>query len=278
MDSARTSLKIALEEMRWPEAVAEELVASAHVITYEKGAMVFHAGEPADLLYVLLSGEVKLYYGSAEGERLLVSIAQRGQMLGLIDLVPNHLEEGEPTQLFTAEALSRCSVAIIAKARLGAAVSRLPAHEIGQLMRRLNERWTHFCERFLAFLTMDVRSRLSYAIAEIGDAFGVPDARGKLIRLKLTHDNFGELVGASRPMVSKHLKDLAEAGVFFKENGHYVLAKHNPGALGVGNGNGASGNGVVAEQRTGKEMPPVRLLRTTQTRPGRVAGVKLGAR
>jgi hypothetical protein len=69
-----------------------------------------------------------------------------------------------------------------------------------------------------------VRSRLAYAIAEVAETFGIADPRGKLIPLRLSHEDFGELVGASRPMVSKHLKELAKAGVFYKQNGRYILS------------------------------------------------------
>ena len=92
------------------------------------------------------------------------------------------------------------------------------------MMNRVNGRWAQLCTRFLAFMTMDVRSRLAYAIREIAGSFGIHDARGELITLRLSHEDFGELVGASRPMVSKHLKDLARAGLFFKENGRYILS------------------------------------------------------
>jgi CRP-like cAMP-binding protein len=226
MDGSRASLRASLEGLDWPEAAATELLGSAHVIGYEKGAVIFHAGEPADLLYVVLSGEAKLYYTGANGERLLVSIVRRGEIVGLADLAGGGGEVGgEATQVFSAHALSRCKVAIIAKARVAAVVAKLPAPQVARVMRRVNDQWARFCSRFLAFLTMDVRSRLVYAIADIGDAFGIPDARGRLITLKLTHEDFGELVGASRPMVSKHLKELAKAGVFFKQNGHYVLSR-----------------------------------------------------
>ena len=83
---------------------------------------------------------------------------------------------------------------------------------------------------------MDVRSRLAYAIAEVAQTFGIADPRGKLIPLRLSHEDFGELVGASRPMVSKHLKELARAGVFYKQNGRYILScADQPSAKRAGN-------------------------------------------
>ncbi len=144
--------------------------------------------------------------------------------------------ESEVTQLFTAEALSRCKLAIITKARAAAAVRDLAAPDILALVQQVNRDWMRFCSRFLAFLMMDVRSRLAYAIAEVAETFGIADPRGKLIPLRLSHEDFGELVGASRPMVSKHLKELAKAGVFYKQNGRYILSSDDqPTATRAGN-------------------------------------------
>ncbi len=236
MHDTQASLHDALESLGWPREVAFHLARSAHLVTFEKAATVFHAGEPADLLYVIISGEVKLYYGNAEGERLLVAICHRGQLLGSMDMELAASRESEVTQLFTAEALSRCKLAIITKARAAAAVRDLAAPDILALVQQVNRDWMRFCSRFLAFLMMDVRSRLAYAIAEVAETFGIADPRGKLIPLRLSHEDFGELVGASRPMVSKHLKELAKAGVFYKQNGRYILSSNDqPTATRAGN-------------------------------------------
>ena len=224
MHDSQASLQSALESLGWPHEAAFDLSRSAHILTYEKAATVFHAGEPADLLYVIVGGEVKLYYGDAQGERLLVAICRRGELLGSMDLELATGADNEATQLFTAEALSRCKLAIITKARAVAAVRDLSAAEVLTLVQRVNRDWARFCSRFLAFLMMDVRSRLAYAISEVAETFGIADPRGKLIPLRLSHEDFGELVGASRPMVSKHLKELARAGVFYKQNGRYILS------------------------------------------------------
>jgi CRP-like cAMP-binding protein len=219
----RDTVAEVLRDLHWPEQPAADLAASAHVITYEKGSSIFHAGEPADLLYVLLSGEVKLYYANVDGDRLLVDIARSRQALGYLQLhVP---EADEATQKFSAEALSRCIVALITRTRIASTARSLPAKAITQMVQHLSVEWARVSERALRYLTMDVRGRLVVAIEDIAERFGIADARGTLIPLRLSHEDFGELIGASRPMVSKHLKELADAGVFFKANGRYVLAR-----------------------------------------------------
>ena len=107
------------------------------------------------------------------------------------------------------------------------ALRQLPPEHIIALVGRMNEGWMKLCRRFLDLLTMNVRDRLIYTIKEIARVFGIPDARGKLLSLKLSHEDFGDLVGASRPMVSKHLKELAKSGAFVKQNGRYVVCRED---------------------------------------------------
>jgi CRP/FNR family cyclic AMP-dependent transcriptional regulator len=222
MEGTRALLLTALEQLGWPSQAASSMAKSAHAVTYEKGAMIFHAGEPADLLYVLLNGEAKIYYMGRDGERLLVSIARGGGLIGSLEAHTSSRDEGE-TQLFTAQALTRCKVAIIARERVARAVAELRPEEVLAVAGCMNDGWVRLSRRLLDLLTMNVRGRLVYTIQEIAQAFGISDARGKLIGLKLSHEDFGDLVGASRPMVSKHLKELAKANIFSKQNGRYVL-------------------------------------------------------
>ncbi len=211
----------------WPPDRAEAVADVAHTVSYEKGATIFQAGEPTDLLYVLISGEVKLYYGTPSGERLLVAITRGGRWLGFTDFQARDPHEQEHRQLFTAQTMSRAKVAIIARARVARLLHDLPGPDLARIVQGLNEHWVELCCRCLTFLTLDVRRRLAHVIAEIAQTFGIPDARGKLLTLRLSHEDFADLVGASRPMVSKHLKELAERGIFRKENGRYVLMQED---------------------------------------------------
>ena len=113
MQNGHVSLISTLEEFDWPAKAAAELARGAHIVPYEKRSTIFHAGESADLVYVLLSGEVKLQFGADDGASLLVSIARGGEMLGVLAPDGGSSSGSKPGQLFTANALSRCKVAII---------------------------------------------------------------------------------------------------------------------------------------------------------------------
>lgn len=227
MDNLHDALCTALREgSGWPAEMAAEVGRHAHIVSFEKDATVFHAGEQTDLLYVLLSGEVRLYYGTDAGERLLVSVVRSGQMFGATDFQAIDATP-QQEQLFTAQALSRSRVAVIARARVTRLLHGLPGPELVRIVQREDSKWRALSCRLLTFMTQDVRRRLAQTIGEITQAFGITDARGKLIALRLSHEDLAEMVGASRPMVSKHLKDLATRGIFVKQNGRYIVLRED---------------------------------------------------
>jgi CRP-like cAMP-binding protein len=257
MQTGQVSLVDALEEFHWPAKAAAELARGAHIVPYEKRSTIFNAGETADLVYILLSGEVKLQFDGDDDASVLVSIARGGQMLGVFAPDSGSPLRAKPEQPFTARALSRCRVAIIPTARVAQALHRLPAERLVQVLERSREEWTHLCYRLLGFLTMGVRRRLTRAIGEIADNFGVADARGRLIPLRLSHDDLAALVGASRPMVSKHLKELASEGVLVKQQGRYVVLPQDASRIAEGGDGGhptmANGSRARSGARTVRE-------------------------
>ena len=261
MQNGHASLISALEALDWPTKAAAELARGAHIVPYDKRSTIFHAGETADLVYVLLNGEVKLQFDAGDGASMLVSIARHGQMLGVFAPDGGPSAAVKPEQLFSAQALSRCKVAIIPTARAAYALHQLPTEQLVRVLEHGREEWAYLCCRLLSFLTMNVRERLTHALGEIADSFGIADARGRLITLRLSHEDLAALVGASRPMVSKHLKELTTDGVLTRQQGRYVVV----GATGDGD---ATGRGT----ETNGSRPGRSLAELGDVRKGRAGG------
>jgi CRP-like cAMP-binding protein len=225
MEAAHVALAEVLEKAGWPRSLADELARHTHVVTYERNATVFHTGEPADLFYVLLSGDAKLYFSAPDEERLLVSIGRGAQILAFPDLDAGEPRGMEGQQFFTAQTLSRCTVAIMTRARVASALAKLPGTQLVRVLQGVQHEWMALSSRVLRLLTMSVRRRLAYVLVEMANTFGSPDAHGTLITLKLSHDDLAALVAASRPMVSKHLKEMVSAGLLRRENARYIVPR-----------------------------------------------------
>jgi CRP/FNR family transcriptional regulator len=225
-DEARLLLA-ALEQQGWPVGAAHDLASKAHIVEYQKRALIFRAGEPADLVYFLLRGQVKLLYEANAGSRLLVGFSAAGEMLGHVSPQVSGSADRDLRQLFTAETLSPGKIAILSFARLSQACNQLSSGEVIQVLNHLADTWKSLSCRLLALLSMSIRERLTYCIEEIARRFGTVDTHGTLIELRLSHEELADLVGASRPIVSKHLKRLTHEGVLSKHGGRYLLRSGN---------------------------------------------------
>jgi hypothetical protein len=63
----------------------------------------------------------------------------------------------------------------------------------------------------------------------LAEAWGRVTSSGTVLPVALTHDVLGELIGARRSTVTLALKELAEEGALFRQDGEWLLLKPPPG-------------------------------------------------
>ncbi|HWE11758.1 MAG TPA: Crp/Fnr family transcriptional regulator [Solirubrobacteraceae bacterium] len=73
-----------------------------------------------------------------------------------------------------------------------------------------------------------VEDRLLALMWLLAETWGRVTAGGTVLPLALTHDALGELVGARRPTVTLALKELAERGSLFRQEGEWLLLEPPP--------------------------------------------------
>ncbi len=239
MPTKQAALATALEKLGWPRPTAAQLARGAHVVRYDRRSTVFTAGETADLAYILLDGRARIEFGHGSGGALLVSIAEGGAMLGVFAPYPVP-PAVLPEQVFTARAMSRCSVAILPTARMIEELSRLTAVQVIEVLERGRRQWMDLSSRMLAYLTMNVRQRLVSIIGQIAERFGEQGPHGCRIGLRLSHGDLASLIGASRPIVTRHVQDLIRAGVLIRDEGFLTVAVPLPALAALADGGGVA--------------------------------------
>ena len=91
-----------------PEA-SQDIATMEHPSSYPENVVLFSEEDPARGVFVVLDGEVKLSINSSEGRRLNLSIAKRGEILGLAPTL-----SGNPYEM-TAETLRPARIGAIAR-------------------------------------------------------------------------------------------------------------------------------------------------------------------
>jgi CRP/FNR family cyclic AMP-dependent transcriptional regulator len=218
-----------LEGCGLERSVVEAILSRHTLVRYPRGAMVFAQGAPADVIFAVLSGVIRVTCGKRADQRIIVTLAGPGDLAGFADFRD---PRGGRSQLFNAEALTGVMIAIITRDHLGRALSALPSAAVTGLCEELNSFWAAALHRCVTLLGLSLRDRLEAVFTELAARFGVPDARGQMIPLDLAQQELAAMIGGSRPMVSKLLLDLTRDGFLVREGRHYILAGRsspNPG-------------------------------------------------
>jgi CRP/FNR family cyclic AMP-dependent transcriptional regulator len=217
----RECLETRLSEWGLPTRLAEELVNRLCLVTYQKGAVIFLRGSPADFVFCTLSGFVKLYIPHKDGRRTMVALAKPGDLLGFVDSLN---PENNRTQVLEAEALTKCSLGLVSRDYLIKLMHGLDLPSVTTLLENVNTMWSRMFEWYITFLGLSFRERLELVLDNLRDRVGVNDRRGVLLLPGLTHEDLAEMIGSSRPMVSKLISDMAEDGTLIRsEKQRYVL-------------------------------------------------------
>jgi Crp-like helix-turn-helix domain len=70
---------------------------------------------------------------------------------------------------------------------------------------------------------MPLRERLNDVFADLARRYGMRTGEGMLLLPELGQEALAEMIGGSRPMVSKLLTEMTAEGVIAREGRHYIL-------------------------------------------------------
>ena len=72
---------------------------------------------------------------------------------------------------------------------------------------------------------MSFRERLELMLAQLGRKFGAPDDDGIALTFEPAHGDLAEMIGCSRPMVSRLMTDLIKQGEIARRGRLYILLR-----------------------------------------------------
>jgi CRP/FNR family cyclic AMP-dependent transcriptional regulator len=190
----------------------DRLLSYCHRRRFPAKADIVHPGDPADTLYYLLEGSVSIVIVDEEGNELVLAYLNEHEFIGELGLFsPPQTERG-----VTVRARVACQVAEISYTRLQQVMDGpLAAFQAElltafgmQLARRLLQASRKVGD--LAFL--DVTGRIAKTLLDLTkepDAITHPDG----MQIRVTRQELGRLIGCSREMAGRVLKNLEAQGL-----------------------------------------------------------------
>lgn len=197
----------------------EILCGHAITKTFSKNTIIINEGDESDSLYVILSGTVKIFLSDEEGKEIILNTQGPNEYFGELALID------DAPRSASVMTLDDCKVSIILKRDFEEYISKNP--EICfRLIRGLTKRLRRLTDNVKSLALMDVYGRVARTLIELSE-----DLDGKkIVQQKLTQRDIANMVGASREMVSRILRDLSTGGYITVEKKHITINERLPAA------------------------------------------------
>jgi CRP/FNR family cyclic AMP-dependent transcriptional regulator len=221
-DDSIHQLRQNLAGWAFPEQFTDEILEHHVPVAFAKGTMIFTEGSTHDLFACVLSGYVKVYCPFAEGDRTLMRLAGPGQLAGYADYID---AKGRRARLFEGQSLGKSTVALISREEVARLLRRLSPDALVLMLEALNTFWSLNVRWFATLLGLPLWQRLELVLNDLARHAGVSDARGIILIPELAHEDLAEMIGCSRPMVSRLIAEMTEAGLIGRSGKQYILGK-----------------------------------------------------
>lgn len=183
-------------------------------LSFQKGEFLFMEGQPASAVFVVTAGRVKLFKVSEDGKEIILGF------LTLHDLFGEEILFADNLRTFSAQAVEPTRICACFKSdfeRLVAENSTISQ----KVIRTLGQKLSRMAEHLADVAVYGTQERVARTLARLAREYGEPVKLGRRLNFRLTHEELGAMVGASRVMVTNVLKSLEYAGVVSSdENGH----------------------------------------------------------
>jgi CRP/FNR family cyclic AMP-dependent transcriptional regulator len=176
---------------------------------YERDVTIFFQGDPADAVFYVQAGTVKLAVTSEQGKEAVVGMFKAGDFFGEGCLI------GQPLRLATASAMTQTNVMRIAKGDMIQVLKREPL--LAEVFTtHLLTRNSRVEEDLVDQLFNSSEKRLARTLLLLAN-FG-KDGRSEPTATRVSQETLAEMVGTTRPRVSFFMNKFRKLG-FIEYNG-----------------------------------------------------------
>jgi CRP/FNR family cyclic AMP-dependent transcriptional regulator len=196
----------------FPEDQLRMLTAVVTRRSLPRSTTVMASGDPTDSLYIVLSGRLKVMMSDAEGKEVILSILGPGEFFGEMGLIDDAPRSASVVSIEACELLS------IAKRDFKKCLAE--NFEMAQaVMRGLVRRLRDADRKIGSLALLDVYGRVARLLLDMSE---MVDGE-KIVTKRLPKQDIAKMIGASREMVSRVMKDLQMGGYIEVRGSNIVL-------------------------------------------------------
>jgi CRP/FNR family transcriptional regulator, cyclic AMP receptor protein len=187
--------------------------------SFAKNTLIICEGDTSDSLYVVLRGKVKVFLSDEEGKEVTLNTQLEGEYFGELAILD------EAPRSASVVTMEETKLAVLSKSAFEQCMVQHPSIAL-TVMRGMARRLRDLTENVRSLALMDVYGRVARLLLEMSEDAG----EHKVIRQRLTQRDIASMVGASREMVSRILRDLTVGGYISIENKIITIKERLPSA------------------------------------------------
>jgi CRP/FNR family transcriptional regulator, cyclic AMP receptor protein len=176
---------------------------------YAKGGVVFAQGDPADAVYYIQKGKVKIVVATEQGKEAVVAILGAGDFFGEGCLI------GQPLRLATTSTLTDCEIMRVDKPTMVRVLHDEPLFG-ERFMAHLLRRNSRVEEDLVDQLFNSSEKRLARVLLLLAN-FG-KEGKPEPVVTRISQETLAEMIGTTRPRVSFFMNKFRSLG-FIEYNG-----------------------------------------------------------
>ena len=181
----------------------EKFLEHCHRRHYPAKSVIIYAGDKSDVLYYIVEGSVSVLIEDEEGREIVLAYLNKGDFFGEMALFGE-----EPDRSAWVRTRTPCEVAEISYTKFKQMYQEHP-DILFAMTSQMAARLRHTSRKVSDLAFMDVTGRVARTLLDLckqPDAMTHPDG----MQIRITRQEIGRIVGCSREMVGRVLKNMEE--------------------------------------------------------------------
>ena len=196
------------------QAQAESVSDAVVKKRFKRGECIVEQGKKSNMLAIVLTGRARVVTSDARGREVILATMNPGDYVGEMSLIDNQPHSA------TVRAEVQTDVLILGRVEFARCLPENTSMAYA-VMKGLVQRLRHADRKIESLALMDVYGRVARALLE----FAQPNKDDELvIRDRVSRQDVAKMIGASREMVSRVMKDLEDRGfIELREDGSTLI-------------------------------------------------------
>lgn len=182
------------------EEKMQEIAGLIESLSFQKGELVYQAGEPSNALYIISQGRVKIYRLSEQGKEQLLRILHPGDFTGELALFSEKVHDSY------AEVLENTRICTIHREDLQRLLLKYPTISM-EILSEFSKRLDAQERQTAAIATEKVETRIAMYLLKLQEEQG-----GDTVTLPMMKKDLASLLGTTPETISRKFLEFEEKG------------------------------------------------------------------